>query len=427
VRILHSSAAVVFFSLFLSARLLAEDPSAVGGAPRLTAEHAEALVREISASVEKLRGLKFKAPVTMQVISGAEARQSWKSRISPWAEAEARHTQNAYVQLGLVPPGTDLLTSYLDLAEKDVAGYYEHGTRTFYVLDHVSEQDVRGTMAHELTHALEDQHYDFGAIAQRAEGDGDRATALSAVIEGSATAVMLAFLSREEGRKEAGRMLEKGEERRAATLRIAPTFTQRSLILPYVLGFTFLLRGAPWEWSLGDGVVIADLHQAYLDPPQSTRQILHPDQYWVGGAQARQRLAVPDLSATLGPGWTKATEGSIGELGLAVLTGARESIEMPWAFLPSRWTNDAAIGTVGDVYQHYVEGDRKATLLMTRWESELDAAEFDRALTHKGKRFYRYGVSLLVLAGDVADKADALALAAFQGAAYTVPTQRAGR
>jgi hypothetical protein len=50
---------------------------------------------------------------------------------------------------------------------------------------------------------------------------------------------------------------------------------------------------------------------------------------------------LPDLSKVLGPGWLKATEGSIGELGLAVLTGSRQTIEVPWALLPNRWTNGA--------------------------------------------------------------------------------------
>jgi hypothetical protein len=416
------SAVVAVFLLSTSLSAATAEAPATGPAPRLTSAQAEALVREISTAVEKLRGLKFKTPVTMQIIDGATARQNFKAKISPWAEAEARHTQNAYVHLGLVPRGTDLVTRYLDLAEKDVAGYYEHGTKTFYLLDHVSEDSVRATMAHELTHALEDQHYDFAAVSERANGDSDHATAISAVIEGSAMAVMLAFMSREEGRKEAGKKLEEGESRRAATLRIAPSFTQRSLILPYLLGFTFLLRGAPWEWALGDGVVIADLHQAYLNPPQSTRQILHPEQYWIGAKYAdRQRLTLPDMASVLGPGWAKATEGSIGELGLAVLTGSREAIELPWALLPSRWTNDAAVGTVGDMYQHYVNDERTVTALLTRWETERDSAEFDRALMNRGKRFYRYGVSLLVLSGDVGDTADALALAAFDGATYWEP------
>src|SRR5262249_44821807 len=68
----------------------------------------------------------------------------------------------------------------------------------------------------------------------------------------------------------------------------------------------------------------ADIDHCYANPPFSTREILHPEQYWV----ARQRrpplrLVLPDLSSVLGPGWSKATAGSIGELGLTVLTGSR--------------------------------------------------------------------------------------------------------
>ena len=120
----------------------------------------------------------------------------------------------------------------------------------------------------------------------------------------------------------------------------------------------------------------------------------------------------------LGPGWSKATDGSIGELGLAVLTGSREGIELPWALLPSRWTNDAAEGTAGDVYHHYVNGERRVTVLLTRWETNRDAEQFDRALVNKGKYFFRFGANILVIAGDIGDRAVEVSKAAFQGAKF---------
>jgi hypothetical protein len=384
-------------------------------ATRITPAQADALVREIGGKVEELRKLRFKTPVTMQVVDSAAAREAFKSKISPEAEQELRHTTSAYVQLGLVPRSADLLKRILEVAEKDVLGYYEHGTKTFYLLNHVSADGVRSVMAHELTHALEDQHFDFATISRRA-GSDDHATAISALIEGSATVVMLAFLSREQGEQKASEELERTESKRVERLRIAPSFTQRSLVLPYILGFTFLLRGKPWGWITEGGVYLSDLERAYASPPVSTRQILHPEQYWKDGPLLPPpRLSLPDLSAVLGPGWSKATEGSIGELGLAVLTGSNRPLELPWALLPSRWTNDAAVGTVGDTYHHYVDGERKLTLLLTRWETERDAEEFERSLVQKGRYFFRYGVNFLVLAGDFGDRAEAVALAAFQG------------
>ena len=165
-----------------------------------------------------------------------------------------------------------------------------------------------------------------------------------------------------------------------------------------------------------------DLDQAYREPPRSTRQLLHPEQYWVGGRrEAPQPLTLPDLSKVLGPGWSKATEGSIGELGLAVLTGARVQMDSPEVLLPARWTNRASAGILADLYQHYVSGEKRVTVLATRWETTDDAQEFDAALVHRSQRFFRMGCNVLLLAGDVGDQAEALAIAALQGVRYFPP------
>ena len=388
-------------------------------AAALTQAEAEALAREVGAKVEAIRGMKFRTPITVKIISGADVRAEFKAGIPEHAEEEARHTQSAYIQMGLVPAGTDLVSGYLDLAESGLAGYYKHGTNTFFLLDYVSADEAKGVMAHELTHALEDQHYDLAAMAKKAGGDADHATAITAVIEGSAMAVMLAYLGREQGEEKATAELQRTETRRAARLKVAPSFTQRTLLLPYLLGFSFLLQGKPWEFYLGGGVKATDIDEAYRYPPYSTRQILHPEQYWIGRARYKeQHLTLPDLSTALGPGWTKATEGSIGELGLAVLTGSRQPIEVPWALLPARWTNEAAIGSAGDVYHHYVNGDRRVTVLLTRWETEIDADQFAKALAAKGRFFYRYGVNFVMIAGDIGDRAERVGITALQGTKY---------
>jgi hypothetical protein len=386
---------------------------------RLTRAEAEALVKEISAEVEKIRGLKFKTPVDMVVIDAEAAREEYRARLNPWVEVSAKHTQEAYIQLGLIPRSADLLAGYLDLVERGVLGYYEPGSRKFYLLSHVDADLVRPVMAHELTHALEDQHYDLAALGAKAEGDDDRATALTAVIEGSATVVMMAYATRTRGLKKAREVVEETEAERARRLRRAPSFTQRSLMAPYILGITFLLRGKPWEWFY-DGVKLDDIDQAYKEPPRSTRQILHPEQYWVGRAFRPQEnpLSLPNLAPGLGPEWSKAMEGSIGELGLAVMTGSKLDLESGQAIFPSNWTHAASEGLLSDVFHHYVAGERRATVLLTRWESEDDAREFEAALPRRGRGLYRFNTSVLLLAGEFAGRGEELALRAFQGAKY---------
>jgi hypothetical protein len=391
-----------------------------GTAAQITPERLDSLVREVSTAVEELRGRKFKEPVKAQIISPKAARESFKAKIRPWDVEQAGYTQKAYIHLGLIPPKTDLITGYLDMAERDVLGYYDSRSKVLSVLGHVAEDEVKPVIAHELTHALEDQHFDFQAVARKAEGDDDRAIAISAVIEGSATALMIAYTARLVTSAEAQAKVEKAESKRAAQLKGAPSYVQQSVILPYILGFTFLLRGSPWLWE--NGVPASEIDEAYANPPRSTRQILHPEQYWWGNwRKDPPPVALPDLAPRLGTGWKKATEGSIGELGLAVLTGSHLDLERIDALLPSRWTNDAAIGTQGDVYHHYVSGERSVTVLLTRWESMRDAEQFDKALISRGKYFLRYGAHVLVLAGDVEPgSGPTLASAALQGVSYWV-------
>jgi hypothetical protein len=386
------------------------------GAPRITTAQAEALVREVSAAVEHLRRLSFKTPVTVEVIDGTTARKDFESDIDDDARKSAGHTRDAWVHLGLVPEKTDLVASHVDLTEKDVLGYYKAGSKTFRILSHVPELELRSVMAHELTHALEDQHYDLEAFQKRATNE-DHAVAIRAVIEGSAMVTTLAMTNRRGGIAKAKEEAATTSQARAKSVQGAPTFVQMRLLLPYTLGFSFLLRGKPWEW-LFDGVRIEDIEQAYAQPPHSTREILHPEQYWGTRRESPRPLPLPDVSKILGPGWSRVLTGSVGELGLTLLTGSQLKAESFEALLPTRWITPGATGNAGDIYHHYVNGDRKVTVLLTQWESLRDSDEFQRTLRGANKTLYRIGANIVVLVGDFGDKGEAIAAEAARNLTY---------
>ena len=108
----------IWLAPLIAAVLLAPARGARADAPppsraaALTQAEAEALAREVSAKVETIRGMKFKTPITVKVISGADARAEFKSSIDARVQEDARHTQDAYIQMGLVPAGTDLVTAW---------------------------------------------------------------------------------------------------------------------------------------------------------------------------------------------------------------------------------------------------------------------------------------------------------------------------
>jgi hypothetical protein len=409
-------------ALVACALVLAFPPGAGAGQPakagarRLSAAQAEALVREVSGTVERLRRLQFKKPVAVEVVDATTARKDFEAELDDADREEARHTRDAWVHIGLVSATTDLVAAHLDTAEKDVVGYYQSGSKTFRLLSHVSDLELRSVMAHELTHALEDQHYDLQAVQKRAK-DEDEAVAIRAVIEGSAMVTTLSILHRQGGIGKAKEEAALASRRRASSVSGRPTFVQMQLLLPYTLGFSFLLRGKPWE-LLRDGVRIEDIEQAYAQPPHSTREILHPEQYWGGRRRSARSLSLPDLSPTLGPGWSRVVTGSIGELGLTLLTGSQLKSGGFEMLLPTSWTTPGASGVAGDVYHHYVNGDRTATVLLTRWESVRDADEFQRSLRGGRRTLFRFGANLLMLMGDFGDKGEGLAAESARSVRY---------
>jgi hypothetical protein len=423
------AAGLAFLSALTASALGTSTPTARPTPParpapkvKLTQQEAEDLVKEMSIVVERIRGLKFKTPVSMKIIDGQEAREQFKSKVEPREEEQMKYTQEVYARLGLVPKGTDLMKDYLHLAEEGVDGYYEPGSKTFYLLDHVALTGVRAVMVHELTHALEDQHYDLKAVSKLAGGDDDRSTAIASLIEGSAMVVTLAYMSKSmaKGKGVIHDVQDSESKQRAEKLRRAPSFTQRSLIMPYVLGFSFLLRGHLWNW-LSEGVLASDLDYAYKHPPLSTHHIIHPELYWQRPDIKYTPPKLPDLSNLLGEGWKKATEGSLGELGLSVLTGTAVDFADPKIILPETWSNQAAASTAGDVYQHYVNGDKRVTVLVTGWQDVYRARAFQKMLKVGPDRTdFILGASHLVFLGDVGgpDKALALAQAAFEGYRY---------
>ena len=389
----------------------------------LSTDEATRMVTDLMPKVEELRGLKFKHPVPVRVVQDAVAREHFKARMKKyWPEAQVRAEQTAYTQLGLLPPGVDIESTLFSVLEEQVGGYYDPEADTFYVLGDMPRSFASVLMVHELTHALDDQHYGIDRMIDAAKDDSDKSDAVGAVVEGSGTLVMsrYMFLEITAGRMPADILVDlaRTDAGRAEKLMASPQVLQRSLVASYVLGQTFILRGDLAKLALATPT--ADLDRLFHDPPASTEQILHPEKYWDDSAKDLPRVVtLADLSSTLGEGWKLSGGGVLGELTIAVMTGAGtvdfKSID---AADPSHWTNEAASGWGGDRWQLYANGDRRVTLLATVWDSPSDANQFEAALvTHEAgvsRRRWRQGDAVVLVAGDAGDRADAVAAAALK-------------
>jgi hypothetical protein len=320
-----------------------------------------ATVSTIAARVEGLRGLRFRSRPVPQTVSPAQAkREGLEDLDRSYPEARRRADEEVLKLLGLIEPGVDLRSISASVFGEGVAGYYDPRSKRLRIVSGTTP-DALGEMvlAHELTHALEDQR--FGLAVSEGESD-DAALARLALVEGTATLVMQEYLLRYVGAEKAlggllGTAFQTGPD--------LPKFVQDQLIWPYVGGMQFAqaLRqkgGATWKLvDLADRVRV----------PDSTEQVMHP-QKWV----AVEAPLPVRLNVKLHDDWRRTASGTWGEWQTNELLGGDDP--------------EAAAGWGGDRYELWQQGTcgsppcREDDLLVMRWrwDSERDAGEFETAL-----------------------------------------------
>src|SRR5262249_12259321 len=98
-------------------------------------------------------------------------------------------------KLGLAPPDFQYRALMIRLLTEQVAGYYDPKTRQFYLADWIDIDGQKPIMARELTHALQDQHFNLRRFDHWPKGDSDAELAAHALIEGDATMAMAMYIA----------------------------------------------------------------------------------------------------------------------------------------------------------------------------------------------------------------------------------------
>ena len=125
---------------------------------------AEALFKEVS----RLRGLPILKPVPVLTRGKDFFRDHYRKALKeqyPPGIKEA--TERAYVLMGFLSPGADLIETSLDAYLQVVRGVYDPQTGDLYLADWMEAKDREDTLIHELVHALQDQHFDLGSFLRK--------------------------------------------------------------------------------------------------------------------------------------------------------------------------------------------------------------------------------------------------------------------
>jgi len=243
------------------------------------------------AAVEKIRGLKFRHTVAVKTI----ARSEIPERVRAEMRRQMPYPVDDYIAvlraLQLVDgKSSDLTDKLLDLYESQVLAYYDPTKHVYFdvrelpdaVKDAVSPELLKKSVAiHELTHALQDQYFAIGTKDDGLRDDWDGQLAYHSVIEGEASLVMIGWMLGEAGQSldsvvNNDMLVNAMTEGAAAEKTIdpgAPRYFVESLKFPYLDGLKFVIaaykRGG-WK----------ELDRIDANPPRTTREILHPEEYF---------------------------------------------------------------------------------------------------------------------------------------------------
>ncbi|HYP00332.1 MAG TPA: hypothetical protein VER76_09100, partial [Pyrinomonadaceae bacterium] len=157
-----------------------------------------AATAEVLKETSEIRGL----GVLRTVKSGAQSRAEIERMLvrnldEQTTPAELRASELALKKLGLVPANFEMRSFFIALLTEQVAGYYEPKTQEFYLADWIDLDGQQTVMAHELTHALQDQHFNLRRLEKWPKGDSDAELAAHALVEGDATLVMTFYVMRD--------------------------------------------------------------------------------------------------------------------------------------------------------------------------------------------------------------------------------------
>ena len=331
-------------------------------APSATAPAADLIkvADEVAKDVETLRGWKFKQPVKKQLVTEEQARAWLEKEVEKQTPPDLIARKQAFLRMvGLLPQDCDLKKTLVTLLEGQVAGYYDPDTKSLSLVNRGSAPHAglveRIMLAHELTHALDDQYADLGKFVKDHGGkteDGDLVVA--SVFEGSATAEMMRYtpLLQMSGQYDLSELLAyaKEEEGRNRTFFEAPRYFS-VMLATYMCGMSFLAKGNFASLLLGDKDVGNEFLAAVKDPPRSTKQILHPEKYWDPAKRDEPVLVADDdvKKMLAGGGRFVVHTDTLGEMYCAILTSPKDAKpDVMSMAMSSYWTNPAVAGWGGD-------------------------------------------------------------------------------
>ncbi len=366
----------------------------------------------VKARVQKIRGLKLTADVPVSYLSVAETESRFRAEFAREMSQEEIDTGvEEGKMIGLYPP--DMKIERKDLADitLELAGFYDPRQKDIVVIDRpiavalperyrnvVTEHkklETAGTLGHELTHALQDQHFDIEAAQKKYKGDTDRELAYKAIVEGDATLSGFSVVT--------GRVDDQTIDYFDTHLQdIVPVFMGRMegkpramtypLIFQYTEGARFVAEA--YHRKRWDGV-----NALFKGPPISTQQIMHPELYFDHPTPAKT-VKLAGYEKVLRD-WQKVDEDTLGELMIKIMLERTMGEQTPYVEAATKWAGDRIVALQ--------KGKSLTVLWMLTFRNAGSADNFDQLYSGildkvlpgtTARKIEQRGAAVLVMIGD---------------------------
>jgi len=368
---------------------------------KITPRQAEELfhtVDEILAFDSKETGLAIKHRVKRKLTSRDEVVSYLTQHLKDEDTQRLRRSELVLKKFGLLPRDFNLETFLVALLREEVAGYYDPKTKTVNLLDWVPMPEQEPVMAHELTHALQDQDVNLQKWMKRGEKDlaeikkdptpadienDEMDNAREAVVEGQAQAMMFQYALAPAGRSittspELVGVMEDESLTGTPNTKVfndAPIFLKESLTFPYSYGMDFIIK------VLQEGGKSKAFAGILANPPHTTRQIMQPETYLSG--EKIDPMPLPDFKRDFND-YQKFDIGAMGEFDVSVLVEQYAGKRIAKQICPE-WRG-------GYYYAAKSKANPAAPLALlyvSRWSNPSAAAQFAGIYAHSLKQRYK--------------------------------------
>jgi len=368
---------------------------------KITPQQAKELFHSVDEILEfdsKQTGLPIKKEVKRRLTSREEVVSYLTKHLDDEDARRLKRSELVLKKFGLLPRDFNLETFLVALLREEIAGYYDPKTKTVNLLDWVPMEEQEPVMAHELTHALQDQSIGLQKWLRRGEKDlgeirkdptpadienDEMDDAREAVIEGQAQAMMLQYALAPLGKTltDSPQLVQAMEEETLTgtpgtkVFNEAPIFMKDSLTFPYSYGMEFVVK------LLAKGGKEQAFAAVLRNPPHTTRQIMQPETYLSG--EKIEPMSVPDFKRDF-KDYRKFDIGAMGEFDVAMLVEQYAGKPLAKQMYPE-WRG-------GYYYAARSRADAKAPLgllYVSRWSTADKAGEFAAIYAQSLKQRYK--------------------------------------